>query len=51
MVQKSTKKQYITPTLKEHGVVRELTQTGSGGRQDHDMGMSMGMGMSWWKWW
>jgi hypothetical protein len=28
-----TKKQYVKPTLKEHGVVRELTQTGSGGRK------------------
>lgn len=28
-----TKKQYVTPVLKEHGVVRELTQkSGSGGR-------------------
>jgi hypothetical protein len=27
-----TKKQYVKPTLKEHGVVRELTQAGSGGR-------------------
>lgn len=28
-----TKKQYVKPTLKEHGVVRELTQkSGSGGR-------------------
>jgi len=29
-----TKKQYVKPTLKEHGVVRELTQkSGSGGRR------------------
>jgi len=28
-----TKKQYVKPALKEHGVVRELTQkSGSGGR-------------------
>ncbi|HSJ89107.1 MAG TPA: lasso RiPP family leader peptide-containing protein [Anaerolineales bacterium] len=28
-----TKKQYVKPTLKEHGVVRDLTQkSGSGGR-------------------
>ena len=28
-----TKKQYVKPTLKEHGIVRELTQkSGSGGR-------------------
>jgi hypothetical protein len=33
-MQKSTKKQYVTPDLKEHGVVRELTQSGSGGRPD-----------------
>lgn len=33
-MQTSTKKQYVTPNLKEHGVVRELTQTGSGGRKD-----------------
>ena len=36
-----TKKQYVTPTLKEHGVVREITQSGSGGRNP-GMGMSMG---------
>jgi hypothetical protein len=38
-MQKSNKKQYETPTLKEHGVVREITQSGSGGRKP-----SMGMG-------
>ena len=27
-----TKKRYVTPTLKEHGIVRELTQASSGGR-------------------
>ena len=37
-----TKKQYVTPSLKEHGVVREITQSGSGGRKDPGMGMSMG---------
>ena len=31
-----TKKQYVKPTLKEHGVVRELTQSGSGGRGPHN---------------
>ena len=36
-----TKKQYVKPTLKEHGVVREFTQSGSGGREPS---MSMGMG-------
>ena len=36
-----TKKQYVTPVLKEHGVVRELTQSGSGGRGP-SMSMSMG---------
>ena len=33
-MQTPTKKQYVTPNLKEHGVVRELTQTGSGGKKD-----------------
>ena len=36
-----TKKQYVTPTVKEHGVVREITQSGSGGRNP---GMGMGFG-------
>jgi hypothetical protein len=27
------KKQYVKPTLKKHGIVRELTQTGSGSRK------------------
>jgi hypothetical protein len=44
-----TKKQYVAPTLKEHGVVREITQSGSGGRNP-GMGMgpvtNPGMGMS-----
>ncbi len=39
------KKQYVTPTLKEHGVVREITQSGSGGRNP-GMGMTPpGFGM------
>jgi hypothetical protein len=33
MEQKLTKKPYESPTLIEHGVVRDLTQTGSGGRR------------------
>ena len=41
-MQKPTKKQYVTPNLKEHGVVRELTQASSGGMAG--MGMGMGMG-------
>lgn len=44
MEQKTTKKAYVAPKVKEHGVVRELTQTGSGGR-GMSMGMGMGMGM------
>lgn len=44
MKQKTTKKNYVAPQVKEHGVVRELTQTGSGG-MGMSMGMSMGMGM------
>jgi len=37
------KKQYIAPTLKEHGIVREITQSGSGGRNPgKDMGMGFG---------
>ena len=31
-MQKPTKKQYVTPNLKQHGVVRELTQASSGGK-------------------
>jgi len=50
MVQKPSKKQYVTPSLKEHGVVRELTQASSGSRTGPrmSMGMSMGMSMRWW---
>lgn len=36
-----TKKQYVSPTLKEHGVVCQLTQSGSGGRGPNNS-MSMG---------
>jgi hypothetical protein len=43
---KQTKKHYVTPTLKEHGVVREITQSGSGDR-DPGMGKGRGMSMSW----
>ena len=43
-MQKPTKKQYVTPKLKEHGVVRELTQS-STGSPGMSKGMSMGMGM------
>lgn len=52
MKQKPAKKQYVTPKLKEHGVVRELTQSGSGSTtgpgMSMGMGMGMGMSMSWW---
>jgi hypothetical protein len=44
MVQKPLKKQYVTPKLKEHGIVRELTQS-STGSPGMSMGMSMGMGL------
>lgn len=44
-MQKPTKKQYVTLTLKEHGVVRELTQS-STGSPGMGMGIGMGMGMS-----
>jgi hypothetical protein len=30
-MKQQAKQKYIAPTLKEHGVVRELTQTGTGG--------------------
>lgn len=46
MMQKPTKKQYATPNLKEHGVVRELTQSGSGSMAGSGMGRGMGMGRS-----
>ena len=45
MEQKTVKKKYVAPKVKEHGVVRELTQAGSGGGMSMSMGMSMGMGM------
>jgi hypothetical protein len=51
-MQKSTKKSYVKPTLKEHGTVREVTQTqASTGSRHKNPGMGMspqtnpGMGM------
>jgi hypothetical protein len=45
-----TKQQYATPILKEHGLVRELTQTGSGGSPPHHK--EKGRKKKWWKrWW
>ena len=41
-----TKKQYVTPTLKEHGAVREITQSGSGSRKNNGMTPGMNPGMS-----
>jgi hypothetical protein len=41
MVEKS-KKRYIAPRLKEHGIVRTLTQSSTGNRGMSDFGMSMG---------
>ncbi|MGE5375992.1 MAG: lasso RiPP family leader peptide-containing protein [Bacteroidota bacterium] len=40
------KKQYVTPTLKEHGIVREITQSGSGGRNPKGFGKDNNPGMS-----
>jgi len=45
-VEKLTKQQYVTPTLKEHGVVRELTQTGSG-NSGPDRNKHRGRGWGW----
>jgi hypothetical protein len=48
---KPSKQQYVSPKLKEHGAVRELTQSSSGDRSMghygmHGMrGMHHGMGM------
>jgi hypothetical protein len=51
------KQKYVTPTLKEHGAVSELTQTGSGGsphqdkrdKHKHHKGRRK---KKWWKrWW
>jgi len=51
-MEKLTKKQYVTPTLKEHGVMRELTQTGSGGRPEHGKHKRRHRGKKlWWRWW
>ncbi len=44
MVQKPIKKRYETPKLKEHGVVRELTQSGSGRRRGPGRGRGRGRG-------
>ena len=44
-MQKPIKKQYVTPKLKEHGVVRELTQAASGSMGGMSMSMSKSMGM------
>jgi hypothetical protein len=51
-VHQTTKKQYVRPTLKEHGIVRELTQVSSGGvgrgrgmSMGHEMSMGRGMSM------
>ena len=52
-MEEPTKRKYAIPSLKEHGIVRELTQSGSGGkhtkrkkkkRKDHKKG-------DWWRWW
>jgi hypothetical protein len=40
------KKQYAKPILKEHGVVRELTQSGSGGEPHRPRRKK-----KWWCWW
>lgn len=45
-----TKKPYVTPTLKEHGVVRELTQSGSGG-EPHRRRKHKREKKKWWCWW
>jgi len=39
------KKQYVTPALKEHGMVRTLTQASSAGRS-HGKGQGKGLGQS-----
>jgi hypothetical protein len=44
-MQKPNKKPYVPPKLKEHGVVRDLTQSSSGGMQGLGLGMGMGMDM------
>lgn len=36
---KPSKKPYVSPKLKEHGLVHELTQSGSGHRGKGHMGM------------
>jgi hypothetical protein len=49
-----SKEQYTRPTLKKHGLVRELTQTGSGGGFPHhkDKNKKKDKKKKWWKrWW
>jgi hypothetical protein len=49
-MQEPIKKQYVTPTLIEHGVVRELTQSGSGSRP-HKKKHKRKRRWRWWPWW
>jgi hypothetical protein len=48
-----TKQKYVTPTLKQHGIVRELTQTGSGGFPHRDKDKHKGRKKKKWfkRWW
>jgi hypothetical protein len=46
---KMSKEQYTRPTLKKHGLVRELTQTGSGGKSPHHKDKDKKKKR--WKWW
>jgi hypothetical protein len=51
-MEKPTRKQYVKPTLKEHGVVRELTQTGSGDKRNSGKSKRKNKRWKWWKkWW
>jgi hypothetical protein len=51
-MEKQTKQQYVTPTLRKHGIVRELTQTGSGSSPHHDKHKHRGRKKKkWWKPW
>ena len=45
MMHKPDKKAYVSPQLKEHGVVRELTQSSSGDRSMGHRGMNGMHGM------
>lgn len=46
------RQKYVAPTLKEHGVVRELTQTGTGGLPHRDKHKHRGRKKKkWWKRW